>query len=91
MIAIKETNFAGLKAGDFCQTIDKLLVKLVPVITLKAGYIFTRTGGMRETDKITVLVSFGCFLLLLVGSNKEREKVWQEFASLLAEVKGNKA
>lgn len=46
---------------------------------------------MRETDKITVLVSFGCFLLLLVGSNKEREKVWQEFASLLAEVKGNKA
>ena len=90
MIGIKETDIEGLKAGDFSQTIEEHLVKLVPLITSTAGYIF-RPGALRETDKITMLVSFGCFLLLLVGSDREREQVWQEFASLLAEVKGNKA
>ena len=68
MIGIKETDIAGLKAGDFSQTIEEHLVKLVPLITLKAGYIFTRPGALRETDKND---NVGFFRLLLTAFSKE--------------------
>lgn len=65
----QENRYFRLKAGDFCQTKAKHLVKLVPVVTLKAGYLLTRPRALGEMVRQNRNVGF-CQLLLAAFSRE---------------------